>query len=172
MKRFELLDGERTVISESIHWKNRLLPAAGVLLSLTLLALRLRFMDTSVLNAASGMDIIDRRFQAVLSTLEALCLLAMCFSSAIRLIRVSYTRYYVTTQRIISVSGILAVDYQEMLLSRCETVYLRQSVYERLFRSGDILCVSAGATLYLDDVHDAVAFKQTLMKLTSNTYKD
>ena len=52
-----------------------------------------------------------------------------------------------------------------MLLSHCEMVYLKQNVYERLFRTGDVQCISAGAQLLLDDVYDAVAFKQTILRL-------
>ncbi len=51
-----------------------------------------------------------------------------------------------------------------MLISRCEMVYMNQNVYERMFNTGDILAVSAGANIFLDDVYNALKFKETVLE--------
>ena len=86
-------------------------------------------------------------------------------SAFIRTVDISYIHYYLTNKRVISTSGVINRNFAEMLLSRVEMVYLNQNAYERMYSCGDILCVSAGASLFLDDVKNALRFKQMLMEL-------
>ena len=148
------------LIEEPIHWKNYILPFTGIVATVYLMITRLINPDFSITNTVVGEQVISGDVQGLLTKIEALIL---ALFTALLYLKVLQTMYYITTKRIISVSGILTVMFQEMLISRCEMVYLNQSVTERLFESGDILCVSAGATILLDDVYEAVKFKQTIM---------
>lgn len=165
MKRFELIDGEKIVFEDTTHWKNYIFPLAGMFLSFVVFILRMRFPDVNVFALFTQKVNVNPAAQRCLSGAEGLILIIFMASMFVRCIQVTYTRYYVTTKRIIAISGILRVYYQEMLLKRCEMVYLNQSFYERLFSSGDILCVSAGSNLYLDDVRRAQMFKQTILTM-------
>lgn len=163
MQRFQLLEDEKILIEEPIHWKNYILPFTGIVATVYLMITRLINPDFSITNAVVGEQVISGDVQGLLTKIEALILALFTALLYLRVLQTMYIRYYITTKRIISVSGILTVMFQEMLISRCEMVYLNQSVTERLFESGDILCVSAGATILLDDVYEAVKFKQTIM---------
>ena len=169
MKRFELLAGEEILIAEPIHWKNKIIPVTVFAASMLLFFLRTSHPLYPILSRLIPTVHPDKDTQLMLTLAESIALLtvmAMCF---IRIMQVHYTRYYVTSLRIIAISGILRTSFQEMLLSRCETVYLHQGVYERMYGSGDILCVSAGSHLLLDDVRQALTFKQTILaRITEN----
>lgn len=172
MKRFELLEGESIVFEDTIHWKNYLMPGAGMFLAFVVFVIRMRFADVSLTGLFSVRLRVAPDLQRFVSGAEGLLLVFFMAMMFIRIIQVKYTRYYVTTRRIIAISGILHVFYQEMLLRKCEMVYLSQSLYEGLFRSGDILCISAGSNLYLDDVRRAQEFKQTVLSMLTRIKGD
>lgn len=172
MKRFELLEGERIVFEDTIHWKNYLLPCIGMFLAFVVFVVRMRFADASLLGLLPGRMRVEPGLQRFISGAEGMMLVLFMALMFVRNIQVRYTRYYVTTRRIIAISGILHVFYQEMLLRKCEMVYMNQTFYERLFRSGDILCISAGSNLYLDDVRRAQEFKQTILAMLTRIKED
>ncbi len=165
MKRFELLDGESVIIQEPIHWKNYIIPVLLSVIGSVLLVVRAANPDYSLFNRIAAMDAVPAELQRLVSLVEGLVIAGLVGMAYYRILATVYIRYYVTDRRIIAISGIIGVKYQEMLLSHCEMVYLKQNVYERLFRTGDVQCISAGAQLLLDDVYDAVAFKQTILRL-------
>ena len=163
LRRFEPLDGEHIIVEEPIHWKNYLLPAAVMSLSLTLFLIRVHFEDYSVTNAILGWQLVTGSWITLVTVFEELLLCAVMLSMFAKIVTISYTKYYLTNKRIISISGVFSINFQEMILSRCEMVFLHQNAYERIYNCGDILCVSAGASLFMDDVRDALRFKQTIM---------
>ena len=162
-RRFQLLEDEEVLIQEPIHWKNYIKPAVVMTMTLFLFLIRITWERYSIINEIAGRQIISDYWVVFISTVEELTFILLFMMMFSKVVTISYTRYYVTNLRIISISGVVNVYYQEMLLSRCEMVYLNQSAYERMYNCGDILCVSAGAQLFLDDVKDAVNFKQTIL---------
>lgn len=164
MKRFKPIEGEEILIEEPIHWKNYILPS--ILLGICTFAMLFRayFPKESLINALLHGCYIDAEMQKILTGGEILFLAFFALQAFVKMMEVSYVRYYVTSKRIISISGILNIRIQEMLISRCEMVYMNQNVYERMFNTGDILAVSAGANIFLDDVYNALKFKETVLE--------
>lgn len=171
MKRFELLEDERVLIDEPIHWKNYLSALLTMTLSIFLMMLRWSLKDQNLVNYFTGKALVTGSANQLLVLMEMFLLLVLFIAAFIRTVDISYIHYYVTNRRIISTAGVFNRQFSEMLLSRCEMVYLTQSIYERMYNCGDILCISAGSQLFLDDVKDAVRFKQTLMDLLSKKDK-
>ena len=163
MKRFELLPGEQIIIQNPIHWRNYILPVTAMVGCLVGVGLRLAFPDESLLNLLPESMAAPPRLITLISHIEAIAMLMVFVVMCFVVINLAYTRYYVTNKRIIASSGWLNVRTSDMLLDRCETVSLSQRMGERFFNSGDILCVSAGANIYLNDVYNARAFRQTIM---------
>lgn len=166
IKGIELLPGEEVVIAEPIHWKNYIIPATSLFSLFAILAVRLALPEVSFTDSAAGAPLMPEPLKGPVFRLEVAVLVVLIAASARRMLQVAYTQYAVTTRRIICRSGLVAVRMEEMLIDRCETVTLKQSPYERLFGAGDITCMSAGASIWLDDVRNARAFRSTLLRLT------
>lgn len=164
MKRFKPIDGEVILIEEPIHWKNYILPATLLAICVFGMLFRAYFPKESLLNALLKANYIDAETQKIITGSEILFMAVFALQAFVKIMRVSYVRYYVTSKRIISITGILNINIQEMLISRCEMVYMNQNVYERMFNTGDILAVSAGANIFLDDVYDALRFKEIILE--------
>lgn len=164
MNRFELLPDEKIIIENPKHWKNYIIPAIAMCASLGGVALRLSRPLVSVVNLVVPGTLPDAVVLAA-SYAEAIIMVLLLAAVSAALVDLAHTRYYVTDRRIVSISGWLNVRMSDMLLERIETVSLSQKISERIFNSGDILCVSAGASLYLDDVYDARRFRQTVMEM-------
>lgn len=167
MKRFEPFDGETVLLEERLHWKNYIKPAALLVAASILFLWRVRHPYLSLLNSITGKFLIGTAVQRLLSIAEAIFFAGMAAMAYVGMLRVRYTRYYVTNYRIVAIHGIIKTFYGEMLISRCEMVLLSQDANERLFSSGDILCISAGTNLMLADVRNAKAFKQVILKQMS-----
>lgn len=166
-KRFELLPDEEVISDEPIHWKNYLSSLLAIALCTFLAMLRTYFHDVSILNKLIGSPMIPSNLNRLFVIMELTVLIVIIILLMLRTMDISYIHYYLTTKRIIATSGIINRQFSEMLLAKCEMVYLTQNAYERMYNCGDILCVSAGASLFLDDVKNAVAFKQRIMSLMS-----
>lgn len=165
MNRFDPLPDEHVIIENPKHWRNYILPVGCIALCLGGMALRLAYPEANLVNWFTKADVIPEDIVNILSYVEAFVMLITMTVLFISVIDIAYTRYYVTNKRIISSAGWLNVRIADMLLERCETVSLFQRVSERLFNSGDILCASAGTSIYLDDVYDARRFRQTIMRM-------
>ena len=163
MNRFELLPGEKIIIANPKHWKNYIGPVAAAVACLAAAVLKLTQPEFNAINWILGKQYVPEAAATVISRLEAVVLVVTAAAMALAMVSIAFTRYYVTNQRIVAVAGWLNVRTSEMLLDRCETVSLSQRISERLFNSGDLLCISAGASIYLDDVYDARRFRQTVM---------
>lgn len=163
MKRLELMDDERIILEEPIHWKNYLLPMTALGSGTFITAVRIYLDDKSVINKITGAMTISPEMNSAIVKMEVAIILAIMLVALIKMIQISYIKYYLTNKRIISTSGVLNIRQEEMLLSRCETVYITQSAYERIYNCGDLLCVAPGSQIYLDDVKDARGFKQAIL---------
>ncbi len=166
-KRIELLEGERILIDEPIHWKNYLSSLLTMALGVFLILVRLDDKDASVLNWIMHRQILTPEHMRYVVMAEIAMLALLIAGAFVRTVDISYIHYYVTNKRIIATSGVINRQFSEMLLNKCEMIYLNQNAYERMYSCGDILCVTAGSSLFLDDVKDAVAFTQRLMQLLS-----
>lgn len=171
MNRFEPLPDEKIVLENPKHWKNYILPGLAVAACLAAVWLRLANPDASLLNYVSP-GMVSPDIVLILSHGEAIVMLILILALCLSMVDTAYTRYYVTNKRIVSVSGWLNVRILEMRLDKCETVSLSQRISERLFNSGDILCVGAGSTIYLDDVYAARRFRQTIMQMLAKEIED
>lgn len=162
MNRFELLPDEKILLDNPKHWRNYILPVATLCLAFAGLWFRLAHPEKNLVNMLSP-GFLPAGVVQVMSYVEAMTMLIIIMAVGLDMVNTAYTRYYVTNKRIIAISGWFRVRVSEMLLDRCESVSLSQKVSERIFNSGDILCVSAGASIYLDDVYDARRFRQTIV---------
>lgn len=168
MTRFELLPDEKILISEPIHWKNYLSSATVFTVCAILFLIRSAAPQGCLLNLIAGENILPASASSLLGKLELLCegaLMLLCFT---RMATVAFIRYYVTNKRIVVTTGFFTIKTQEMLISRCETVTLKQSVYERLFGCADLLCLAPGSVIVLDDVTHAERFKKLILSKMSN----
>jgi membrane protein YdbS with pleckstrin-like domain len=171
-RRFELLDGDRIIREEHIHWKNYLSSLLTVALCLVLVLVRMRFRSFSFINMLCGMNIVGPELNSIIIALEGVLLLVAIFAALFRLMQVNYIKYYLTNRRIIITSGIVSRNFEEMLLEKCEMVYLHQNPYERMYDCGDIVCVSAGGSIMLDDVREALAFKKAVLEMMGENKKN
>lgn len=169
MKRFLPLNGEKTLIEAPIHWKNYL--SSGTLfLVFGILFAFLTIKNDCITNALTGKEIIQGDAAKILLGLELIFFGFIIMFAFGRAAKVACIRYYVTTERIISTNGFFTIKTKEMLIARCETVNIKQSVYERLFGCADILCQAPGSEIILDDVANADKFRKTILEQMS-TYK-
>lgn len=175
MNRFEQLPGETIVLANPKHWRNYILPTFAVFLCFAAMWLRLSHPEVNILNYVRP-ETVPGHVVLALSYGEALVLLTLVVALCLSMVETACTRYYVTDKRIVAVSGWLNVRIMEMRIDKCETVSLSQRIGERIFDSGDILCVGAGSTIYLDDVYSARRFRQTIMRIIAKkieeTYSD
>jgi len=171
MNRFEPLPGEKIILENPKHWKNYILPGLAMAACLGGIALRLSHPEANVINLLMP-GTIPAAAVLVISYGEAIVLMLLLVALGAAMVDLAHTRYYVTNRRIVSTSGWLNVRMSEMLLERVETVALSQKLSERMFNSGDILCVSAGASIYLDDVYDARGFRQRVMEEMTSIDQD
>ena len=167
MSAFEPLSDEFLVLRMSKHWKNYIAPTFSGILCLALLFLRIQFFEITLIDVLEREVHVPYEVAMCLSWFEFGILNLGLVLVVTRFLDVAYTRYYVTNKRIICCKGWLSVGFSDMLLDKCEYVGLSQTVWERMFGSGDIICVSPGARIYLDDVYHARKFRQTVMELLS-----
>lgn len=166
-KSLQLLDGERMIIDRPIHWKNYITPFLGMTLCILMLILRLGDMDAWIPGTAWLGSKLPAAARTILSVVEVGVFVIIIIYCEGLTISISRNRYYLTDKRIVAVRGVFTIHQQEMLVRKCEMVYMSQSFYEHMYNCGDILCVSAGTTMFLDDVQDAFNFKQKLLALMS-----
>ena len=74
----------------------------------------------------------------------ALVLLAILYLTVTPIMRWAFTRFVLTTDRIITRRGVLAKHSKEIPLERINDISFSQSVFERMVGAGDLLLESAG----------------------------
>ena len=164
VKRFELMEGESIILQSPKHWRNYIMLTLALIACVVATALRVTHPDISLVNTITGMETIAPGTVRTISYVEAFTALLLLGGIILSIIDVAYTCYYVTDRRIVCTSGWINVRTSEMMISKCETVSMSQDIPERIFSSGDILCTSAGTSMYLDDVYQARQFRQTVLK--------
>lgn len=165
--RLTLLEDERIIIEEPIHWKNYISPFLWMGLAAILLVLRACNEQVNVVNIIVRRPLIYGYWHQFIVTFEEILLIVIIFHYMKQIAEIYYTRYFITNLRIVAVTGIINIYFQEMLIRKCEMVYVNQTAYEKVYNCGDVLCVSAGSRILLEDVHDVINFKQTLMSILS-----
>jgi len=95
-----------------------------------------------VLIAASGATayaaaIFDEQWQRIAALAAGALALLLLF--LLPLVRWLGTHYLITTRRVVLRSGLISRTRQELLHGRSYDISLRQSLLQRLFRSGDVL---------------------------------
>lgn len=173
MRRFETMIGETVIVSRPKHWKNHILPALSLLTCLAFASARWVFRSHTILDLFPGFTSTEvgrtlfgyvSGVKEFLVPVEMAVVLLVSLQALVAIAGIAATRYYVTDRRVVATSGLLNVRVCEILIGRIETVELNESFYERLFGSGDILIVSAGTSIYLDDVYEARRFRMILIE--------
>ena len=164
MKRFSLLDGETVITEKPIHWKNYISSVTFFCVFLAGLVIRSAHPERCLADSLIK-EAIDSEASLVFGKIELLFYATATLFFFGRIAKISCIRYYVTNKRILVTSGFFTIRIGEMLISRCETVMLKQSIYERLFRCADLMCLAPGSNLYLEDVPDAERIRSTILNL-------
>jgi uncharacterized membrane protein YdbT with pleckstrin-like domain len=122
-----LFEGEEVVHDLRPHWWFFAGPAALLVVALVaLVALAVRGVEAWVLLAAAGVVIAS----------------LLWFVG--RYLRWMTTNFVLTTDRLVYRSGVLSKQGIEIPLERINTVFLAQTVFERILRSGDLVIESGG----------------------------
>jgi len=124
--RSQLNTGEEVVLDLRPHWWYFARPIAALVAAMVVGILALAF------DAPSGVDIV-----AGLLILAALVWLGFTY------VVWATTNFVVTTDRLISRSGVFTRQGIEIPLERINTVFFRQNLFERFIRSGDLEIESA-----------------------------
>ena len=124
-----LSDGETIVTSFRPHWKLLFVPFAWFIAALVVIGLSARL------------------FGASLTLWISLAVVVAAVYLIVRpLVNWWFTRYVLTTERLITRTGLIAQSGVEIPLERITNVNFSQSVFERLVGAGDLLIESAGTT--------------------------
>ena len=86
-------------------------------------------------------------------------------------VRVSSTKYRITTQRLFKRTGLIARNEEEIELFRIRDVKLNQGIIQRLFGIGNVVVVSSDATsplLLIKGVSEPENVKETLRSAYMN----
>lgn len=160
---------ERLIKKTGMHWKNYLLPTATLIVCELLLLWRLENKTRSLLPILTGISIdIPAEVMTMLLALEIIGLVIMILGAMKRICEVAFTVYTLTSERIIINSGVLKIRESEMSLRSCWNVEMTQTLYERIFNTGDLLLCSAAASFYLDDVSKVREFKEMIDNIKDN----
>jgi uncharacterized membrane protein YdbT with pleckstrin-like domain len=126
-----LLTEDETVVTEfRPHWRLLVVPVLWLLAGIAIAVVVL-----GVLDIENGI------VEAVLLGLVAVALVPLVVSPFVRWF---FTIYVLTTERLITRSGVIARSGIEIPLENINNVLFNQNVLERMLRSGDLLIESAG----------------------------
>ena len=165
IRNTEMLPGEKIIREENIHWKNYIMSFLVLTGCLAAALLKARYPEKPIIEYIQSIFILPEEVRGIANVFENIMLFVFSLAAFFRIITIMSIRYYLTNKRIIKKGGILNKNTSEMLLEKCEIIYLNQNVYEQFFDCGDLLCVSAGANIFLDDVKKPRAFKQAIQEL-------
>lgn len=168
--RFTPYEDEKIIRVQHMHWRNRVGPAVTFTVCFILLLEKVKYPQFSfigfIINRPLGKTVHELLFFLTTSILITLIL-----KSAASYTRNAFVRYYVTDQRIVSISGVMSMHSSEILLLRCENIHLDQRLWERIFNSGDIELYGAGTGLVLNDVYKARELKHLISELVHQQMK-
>ncbi|MDW3178423.1 MAG: PH domain-containing protein [Acidimicrobiia bacterium] len=126
-----LSDDEEVVVDMHPHWWT-MVPISALLAVVIIGGL--------LIVAAS----VDGNLGLGLNVVVGLAVLATLVAFGIRYAKWTTTEFVVTTERVISRSGVFAKNGIEIPLDRINTVFFNQSAFERVAGSGDLGIESAG----------------------------
>lgn len=126
-----LSEDEEVVVDMHPHWWT-MVPISALLAAVILGGLSILVADGSGTAWTAGRAVVG---VGVLAALVAF---------GVRYAKWATTEFVVTTERVISRSGVLAKTGIEIPLDRINTVFFNQSPFERVMRSGDLGIESAG----------------------------
>lgn len=164
MSGINLLPKENVLLEYGIHWKRYVVPFSGICASLFILTVRLWFFGQPLILALNRyMPNVMTADYRIISIMEiALCLVFLSWSLT-ETVSCLTTTYCLTTQRIIAKKGWLNIRVTEMMVRRCETITISRSIFGRILNYGDIKAISAGASIFLDDVPHPERFRETII---------
>jgi uncharacterized membrane protein YdbT with pleckstrin-like domain len=154
-----LSDGETIVTSFRPHWKLLFVPMLWFLAALVLVGI------------AFALNWINGTFLWVI--ILAIVIAALWF--VVRPIVDWYTtRYVLTTERLITRTGLIAKSGVEIPLERITNVNFSQSMFERMLDSGDLLIESAGSAgqSKFENIPHPDQFQTTLYKVREQRSMD
>lgn len=93
---------------------------------------------------ALGIAVLFFELPSAVNLIVGLLLIAAVIWFALRYAVWTTTNFVITTDRIVSRSGVLSRTGIEIPLERVNTVFFSQSLFERVIRSGDLVIESAG----------------------------
>ncbi len=129
-----LADHEKLIFELRPHWVALIPSALWTLGLLVALLLGYRAIDAIVDGAATGPKSV---FGAIITAL-------WIFFAVVKFFRWRFTMFVLTTDRLITRSGVIAKHSKEIPLERINDVTFTQTVLERIIGAGDLLLDSSG----------------------------
>ena len=131
-----LADHEKLVFELRPHWVSAVPPLLWTLVLLVGLFLRYQAMEEIFSNESTQ--------ETAKSVVGGLFTLAWIYLAVIPFLRWRFTFFVLTSDRLITRSGIIAKHSKEIPLERINDVAFTQTVLERVLGAGDLLVESAG----------------------------
>ena len=128
-----LADHERLVFDLKPHWAALVGPIFFCLLAVAVYVLGYRLADDRLDDPGIAQNIIG-----------ALALILIVWRGVIPIARWATTTFVLTSDRLITRSGVIAKHSKEIPLERINDVAFNQSIFERMIGSGDLMLESAG----------------------------
>lgn len=153
-----LTDDEEIITEFRPHWRLLLIPVLWLFAGIVIIV-----VVTTVLELDSTVDLI----------LSALVIVALIPLVIAPLIRWFFTIYVLTSERLITRSGVIARSGIEIPLENIANVLFHQNVLERILRSGDLLIESAGESgqSRFNDIPQPDEFQSLLYKVREQRAK-
>ena len=153
-----LTDDEKIITQFRPHWRLLLIPALWVVAGLVVIIVVATYIDAPV------------EVDYVVAGLVLLALIPLFFTP---LVKWYFTIYVLTSERLITRSGVIARSGIEIPLENINNVLFHQNIVERLLRSGDLLIESAGESgqSQFNDVPNPDSFQSTLYKVREERTK-
>ena len=153
-----LTEDERIVTEFRPHWRLLFIPALWLLAGFVIVIVELTLLD------------LNGTVDLIVAGLVVVAMIPLVFSP---LIKWYFTIYVLTTERLITRSGVIARSGIEIPLESIANVLFHQNIVERILRSGDLLIESAGESgqSKFNDVPQPDEFQSLLYKVRGQRAK-
>lgn len=128
-----LADHERLVLDLKPHWVALLVPALWTIAGIALYVLGARVAEDNIDDPGLVQKIIG-----------VIALILIIWKGVSPVARWATTNFVLTSDRLITRSGVIAKHSKEIPLERINDVAFSQSILERMLKSGDLMIESAG----------------------------
>ncbi len=157
----ELLDNEKLIYQTKPHWV--LFSPAIFWLLITLFVL----IFGSSLNSIGHLHLLPG-FPALYKVIASLCFLAAAFYAISAYIQREFTRYIVTTRRVLVKSGMVHRKTTETMARKIEGIQVIQSPLGRMLNYGSVVVVGIGGTQDpFPNIPSPIEFRKKVQILTS-----